>query len=340
MVSNKKTILRGWFLAVTYAAVTPVSVATAKNSGLHARDLQDDCTTDPFLWTIHQTSNTDTAMSSTTTTKAPLTDDSVVGFAVGSIHLSRYNALPATNGGVAWNSLVAALQDSCAVFGEVDLTSRENRREIALCTTRENPNVATLQDIPDPMMKGQIRAVLENVTLAYGSSTSADALLQNLNVLAGLELLYYFSSPPEVKDDYFNFFLDNTDALALPPSMETDLLELGRPSGSLETIEEGCDMIQALLPDQTDFVARYETDYGPKFTAWLSHNQETQSYQPWIDAYQCGNEERMNRLLSIQNVTELAVPMDIMDPFILGKTQKTLILMYICFYELLLIFSL
>ena len=288
--------------------------------GSHGRNLQSteaSCTDDPFLWTIRKT--TDTA--STTTTTRAQQDDSIVGFAVGTIHLPR----DTVSRSAAWTSLQNVADDACAVLGEVDVTSRDNIRAISDCTTRLNPHLATLSDIPDAALKSEIRRVLLNITNEFGpdggSTTLADLLMEEMNIMAGLDVLYYHNTP-ELRNDYFTFLFENRDPLGIPESLDTDLLELGRPSGSLETLEEGCDMIQALLPERSEFLRDFNTTYAGQLREGLA-----QSYTPWVDAYKCGSEERMSDLL---NKSASVAPVEILDAFLTGTFSYYSVYFLVC----------
>jgi len=265
------------------------------------------CSKDPFLWLIQKegSSNNDT-------------EAEVVGYAVGSMHLPREFLLDDT----AWNSLSAAAADSCAIYGEIDVTDVKVVKKLAsnCAMPVESTEIATLSDIPDTTLRDEYAAIMLNISIAYGPPDDleadqrlADAFMENVAVKVGMEMIYAYNTPG-YKEVYFEALFAPVAVDNIAPSLDRDLLSLGRPSGSLETVNESCQFLNELSLQTEDFLADYEELYAER----LRHRL-TLSYTPWIESYACGDTQH---ILDMIHDPLFRVPQELVDDLLEGKLAQ------------------
>ena len=211
----------------------------------------------------------------------------MVGFAVGSMHLPR--DLIVSNDG--WNSLTAAASDACAIYGEVDVTDPEIIQDITACSVGAQKNWATLNDIPDEALRSEYATIMNNIANEYmnGASTIAESFME-LPILVATEMISVYNTP-SYKDTYFAYVFSAQPGTPPPESLDVDLLELGRPSGGLETVQESCDLFDLLWTRREDFRDQYDEIHAQSLRRALNV-----SYTPYIENYACGNSQTISNM--------------------------------------------
>eukprot|EP00985_Skeletonema_marinoi_P013310 scaffold6578_cov141-Skeletonema_marinoi.AAC.8 len=185
------------------------------------------CPGNPFLWKI-------------------IEDESGkhVGFGVGTLHFPSDLALTDD----AYGSIIHAVEDSCGIYGELDLMDGIVAQELAGCVGDLNVEAAKIADIQDE----DLRLSYENVSrefavLAAGAGADAesiDIIHQQLLQLSLYSILSFitFSNTPE----YEEYFLQKLFGMP-PSSLDQTLLSLGRPNGGVEEVSTQCEILAALI---------------------------------------------------------------------------------------------
>lgn len=241
----------------------------------------DVCSTDPFLYLIKE-------------------GEKVVGFGVGTLHAQR-DAVVTEEG---WTSLAAAAADACTIYGEMDLTDPAVLQQIAETCVAEDP--VFLADVSSEELRQAYTDKMIEIITHYLPATPEQVEQQLPSFpLATIQQMIVMWNTPQIRDSFFENFFQGGDV----DFLDTDLLLLGQPSASLETIEESCAYIAAITPQKEEFLM----DPSSEQTLWEGLNA---SSTPLVEAYRCGEEEKVVNLL-LEGTAE--VDNETMDALLDGK---------------------
>mmetsp|Transcript_18713 Transcript_18713/g.29375 ORF Transcript_18713/g.29375 Transcript_18713/m.29375 type:complete len:273 (-) Transcript_18713:1110-1928(-) len=175
----------------------------------------EDCPGTPFLWKI--------------------TEDNTgkhVGFGLGTMHLpANLVTTPA-----AYASIKAAIEDSCDVYGELNVFDENTMSEMLACIGPLSENSATIADIPDEKLRESFKAKLLEIATAManqiGNADYADVLASDFLALplSDVQNLIVFTNTPEYRDQYLQSLLFGGTGNVL----DFDVLVLGRTADGLE----------------------------------------------------------------------------------------------------------
>ncbi len=124
--------------------------------------------------------------------------------------------------------------DSCHVYGELNVFDANVSAAMSECTSSIVANSATLEDLPDDVLRDEIKAELLEVILATVDSDpdTAATLASELEHLPMQDIITYIQlgNTPEFMER------DNETIYSNPLMnfMDGAILALGRPAGSLE----------------------------------------------------------------------------------------------------------
>jgi hypothetical protein len=240
---------------------------------------EEDCLDAPFLWLIRNDND----------------NGKVEGLGVGTMHLERRFVVT----DLEWQSLVNAAADGCTVYGEFDLTDPLLLQELATSCVIAPIEPTFVADLPDL----ELRAILEDAILQivneytmFGGEQVADSILTGNPIDVIFQLITYWNSNDEFRDDFFEDIFNGVVAVDF---LDTNLLDLGFESASLESIEESCTYVNALTsPSRDEFLANWDELYADKARAKLDD-----SFDGLIDAYQCGRIEGINEMF-VENLED------------------------------------
>ncbi|KAL9187382.1 hypothetical protein ACHAXT_001485 [Thalassiosira profunda] len=203
-----------------------------------------------------------------------------VGFGLGTMHLPV--DVVTTDG--AYASILAAIEDSCDVFGELNLHDTDVVTEIAACAGNATVDAATVEDIPDPELQEAIRSKMMEigVTLSPDDPEVAQFYADRLLTLPLEEVqrIILFANTPEYSAEYLDTLLTGTDGFDF---LDAHLLSLGRPSDGLEEVSTQCDILEQLNPSAAEIAADLDT-YRQTLLASLDADLSRE-----IELYRCGN---------------------------------------------------
>lgn len=208
-----------------------------------------------------------------------------VGFAIGTIHLPPKAVLTDK----AWSSILNALDDSCSVYGEINVNDPQIVAEITQkCTL--NGASATVTDIPDEELKDKYLLKIDEISKDVGAGGDELDFIQLLGSvpIGTLLALLSFYNTPEYKDLYFNAVRTGTPV----DFLDVDILELGRPAGGLEEVETQCKLLREshLTP------GALVTDFDAVWKPYLELSLEA-SLSPLIQSYKCGDLKKMEAII-------------------------------------------
>lgn len=237
------------------------------NSGATAGE---ECLDAPYLWLIRSDND----------------NNEVKGLGVGTMHLPRQFVLTESE----WQSLVNAVEDACTVYAEVDLTDPTLLEAVvtSCANTREPVFVA---DLPDPALRATLEEIVMDIVTEYTlfPQRVAESLLLFNPVDLIFQLVAYWNSDAAVRDDFFESLLNGEATLDF---LDTNLLDLGQPSASLETVEESCALLDSLaMPTKQNFLDNFDELYAEKAWARLNVSLDFQ-----IEQYNCGREEGLEEM--------------------------------------------
>ncbi|KAL7497749.1 hypothetical protein ACHAWT_007262 [Skeletonema menzelii] len=161
----------------------------------------EDCPGTPFLWKIIDDKS-----------------GNHVGFGLGTLHLPVDLVLTDH----AYASIIHAVEDSCAVYGEIDMADMAVAAQIAECKGDLDSGAARISDIQD-----------EDLRLKYESITREIATV--------------------VAAEYEQYFVPTL--LGMPPALlDETILSIGRPNGGVEMVSTQCDILEELFvtPEELD----------------------------------------------------------------------------------------
>eukprot|EP00804_Cyclotella_cryptica_P008479 CCRYP_003973-RA/>CCRYP_003973-RA protein AED:0.10 eAED:0.10 QI:401/1/1/1/1/1/2/149/408 len=184
-----------------------------------------DCPGTPFLWKIVETDS-----------------GKHVGFGLGTMHLPPGLVLTEE----AYISIINAVEDSCNIYGEINLLDPTVTAEIQECMAPLEENAATIADIPDDDVRAAYEAkLMEVVTMGPDDDALVDSLYQALLQLPLLvvEQFIVYSNTPEYEE-----YLLQTFAGMPPEALDVALLSLGRVAGGVEEVSTQCDVLKGLYP--------------------------------------------------------------------------------------------
>lgn len=224
------------------------------------------CPGSPFLWKIVED-----------------TTDKHVGFGVGTIHLP--SDLVTTDG--AFASILSAVEDSCDVYGEVDLLDAAVIAEVAQCAAPIIANAARVADIPEEEVRNVIIEELTKIaTLVNPDDADFVADLFLTFPLFDVTNTIQLANTPEYREQYLETLRTGVETGFL----DTDLLALGRPNDSLEEVSAQCDAIELLYPTPVELNDKFQQ--GDATYMFSSTNLEAGlngTYTNIIQDYKCGD---------------------------------------------------
>ena len=191
-----------------------------------AAQTEDTCPGTPYLWKIIKDETGDH-----------------VGFGLGTLHLPADLVLTDN----AYASIIHAVEDSCAVYGEIDLADMMVAAAFAECVVELESETARISDIQDEELRLEYeRIARELATLVAGEGADAavvDLIYQNVLNLSlynlGLFISYY--NTPEYEEYLVPALLGTPE-----PFLDETILSLGRPNGGVELVSTQCDILREL----------------------------------------------------------------------------------------------
>ncbi|CAB9522325.1 Metalloprotease TIKI1 [Seminavis robusta] len=276
------------------------------------RQLQssEECTQDPFLWSIYQTSNSNS--------------EEHVGFAVGTMHVPWDVVLTEE----AWATIEAAIQGSCAVYAELNLEDPELEADLLACVSQSEASAARLADIPDQALQQQISNTLVEIAqdIAPDSTDIQGVIFNTFQSLSGfnlIQIIQIYNTP-----EYWPLFRQTLLTGEVVPAMDASILAEARPAGGLEDVALQCELLDSFNPSKDDLVNNYTDVWGPYLEAGLN-----ESLSELIQAYRCGDvatfsdpklfegtsEESQTLLLDDRNIEMTEQMVDILET----STTKT-----------------
>ena len=202
-----------------------------------SRKLQDaSCPGTPYLWKIIENESGEH-----------------VGFGIGTMHLPAELVLTDD----AYESILHAVEDSCDVYGEINLQDPAVGIELEQCMTPLSQGAATVADIPDEEIRSAYEAkLLEIATMVAGTYPQGDETLVDMFYQALLPLPLFlaqqfitFSNTPEYEP-----YLVQT-LIGMPvKAFDESLLSLGRVAGGVEEVSTQCAILENLYltPEDLD----------------------------------------------------------------------------------------
>ncbi|KAL7477618.1 hypothetical protein ACHAW6_003416 [Cyclotella cf. meneghiniana] len=217
---------------------------------------ETDCPGAPFLWKIVE-----------------IDSGEHVGFGLGTMHLPPDLVLTEE----AYASIIHAVEDSCNIYGEVNLLDPQIIAEIQACVAPLEENAATVEDIPDDDVKAAYEEkLMEIAAMTSDDESIVDSLYQALLQLPlyAVEQVIVYSNTPEYEEYLLQTFAGNQ-----PEALDLALLSLGRIAGGVELVSTQCDVLKSL------YLAPEELDVS---SLLLVLNQTLSNL---ITSYKCGNIE-------------------------------------------------
>jgi hypothetical protein len=288
-----------------------------------------NCTGDPFLWLIQKEKQPDGGNNSISTNSTTMME--TVGFAMGTMHVPRELALSSD---AAFMSLLHALKDACTVYAELDFNNPAVIDELTQCTTNmnaaavNNKNFPTVMDIPDPDMQQRYFDILLTIAQEYASSLGpADLVAQSLadSIPLGdiLNIIEAYNTPESKDSTLAGIFNGEATPIEDVSFLDTELLDEGRSTASLETVQTQCNLLAQLQTatstSRDDFLVHYETQYAATLEAALEYPSVLSHL---FQAYRCGNVDRVLELIEADESLDLAGE-DFMKAFIDGRYMMT-----------------
>lgn len=174
-----------------------------------------------------------------------------VGFGIGTMHLPAELVLTDD----AYGSIINAVEDSCDVYGEINLRDPAVVLELEQCMTPLSQGAATVADIPDEEIKSAYEAkLLEIATMVAATYPQGDENLVDTFYQALLPLPLFlaqqfitFSNTPEYEP-----YLVQT-LIGMPvEAFDESLLSLGRVAGGVEEVSTQCAILEDLYLSPED----------------------------------------------------------------------------------------
>ena len=193
--------------------------------------LADDCPETPFLWKIVENES-----------------GNHVGFGLGTMHLPAELVLSDD----AYFTIFNAIEDSCNIYGEVNLIDPIVQSELEECMKPFAKNAATISDIADE----DVKAAYEAKLLEIAGKVTVDELIVDAIYQALLPLPLFlvqqfitFSNTPE----YEPFLVQTLTGTPVQP-LDESILSVGRVAGGVEEISTQCDLLEELYvpPEKLD----------------------------------------------------------------------------------------
>lgn len=188
----------------------------------------ENCPETPYLWKIIENNS-----------------GSHVGFGLGTMHLPAELILSDD----AYFTIFNAVEDSCNIYGEVNLLDPNVQSELEKCMAPFSANAATVLDISDEDVKAAYEAKLLEVAGKVSVDESVvDAIYQALLPLPLFLVQQFitFSNTPE----YEPFLMQSLTGIPVQP-LDESILSVGRVAGGIEEVATQCEILEELyLPPE------------------------------------------------------------------------------------------
>mmetsp|Transcript_8298 Transcript_8298/g.13693 ORF Transcript_8298/g.13693 Transcript_8298/m.13693 type:complete len:437 (-) Transcript_8298:124-1434(-) len=195
----------------------------------------EDCPGTPFLWKIIDDKS-----------------GNHVGFGLGTLHLPVDLVLTDH----AYASIIHAVEDSCAVYGEIDMADMAVAAQIAECKGDLDSGAARISDIQDEDLRLKYESITREIATVVAAGAGADAAvvdsihqnLLNVSLYNLLLFISYYNTP-----EYEQYFVPTL--LGMPPALlDETILSIGRPNGGVEMVSTQCDILEELFvtPEELD----------------------------------------------------------------------------------------
>lgn len=225
--------------------------------------LEEECPETPLLWKIVDKES-----------------GNHVGFGLGTMHLPEEILLSDS----AKDSIMNAIQDSCNIYGELNLLDPAVQLELQACMAPLAGPAATVADIPDQDVKAAYEAKLLEIATAVASEESfIDTIHQSLLSLPlflAQQFITYFNTP-----EYEPYLLQTLTGQSITFLDET-VLGQGRVADGVEEVSTQCSVLEGLYlpPEKLDTQSLLVG-----LNASLSES---------INAYRCGNDVELDSALT------------------------------------------
>ena len=207
-----------------------------QNRLLQDEATEENCPGTPFLWKIIEDATGRHA-----------------GFGVGTMHLPF--DIVATPEATA--SIMAAIEDSCDVYGELNFFDPTVAAALGECAESIIASAATVDDIPDEQLKEEIKAKMMEVgtLMSPDDPESAELLASRLLTLPLLEVMntILYANTPEYAEKYLES-LYSTDIAA----MDMSIMAVGRPANDLEEVSTQCEILDQINPSAEEIVQSWD----------------------------------------------------------------------------------
>jgi len=187
----------------------------------------------------------------------------------------------------AYTSILAAIEDSCDVYGELNTLDTNVTSVIEACATPVILNSATLLDIPDEQLQDELRAKLLEVISTYiePNMEVAQVIASRLEPLplAEIQRMILYANTPEYMANHSVSIYTDTGA----PSLDVNMLLLGRPADDIEEPEDQCELLPVLYPSADVYKAGFAMD--PEAFSQDIRDSLDLSLSNEIEMYKCGD---------------------------------------------------
>ncbi|KAL3767725.1 hypothetical protein ACHAWU_010349 [Discostella pseudostelligera] len=194
-------------------------------------------------------------------------------------------------------------EDSCDVYGELNLYDNNTLNEIVQCQNSTLEFEATLADIPDEGLREEVKAKILETILQYVEidSDTAETLASSFDSepLSKLYRFITFANTPEYMEKYAYNLISGEGSSFL----DLDILALGRPAGALEEVSTQCTLIQAMALSAEMLDQAFALD--PDGTSFILRAKLNASFSPLLQPYKCGDIDEISDALSMEEPSEL-----------------------------------
>ena len=197
-----------------------------------------------------------------------------VGFGLGTLH--RPIDLVLTDNSYA--SIKSAVDDSCAVYGEIDLADMTVAAALAECVGEFTSEAARISDIQDESLRLEYESFTREFAALVAGEGADAAVVDSINQefmnlpLFTLGMFITLYNTPEYEEYLVPTFLGKPLAI-----LDEEVLSLGRPNGGVEMVSTQCDILRELYVTPENL-----NEVSLRMSLNATNNEE-------INLYRCGD---------------------------------------------------